>query len=176
MEAWHKGDKKSNGNVFRAAVRAGINRPKPLTAEECITGAAACRKLIKEKASKASHLRREHLHNKYELALDLKNPKKCIKIEEIIEREEKQDEWRRIKRATGDPRTGATNLVQCKEGEKVIDILKASAMDAEIQRVTEKRFELANSTPIQNLLLQQLVGFCTSTTYAKELLQGKLAV
>ena len=87
MEAWHKGDKKSNGNVFKAAARAGINRPKTLTVEECTTGAAACHKLIKEKASKASHLRREHLHNGYELASDLKNPAKCIKIKEIIKHE-----------------------------------------------------------------------------------------
>jgi hypothetical protein len=49
-------------------------------------------------------------------------------------------------------------------------------MNAEIQRVTEKRFELANSTPIQHSLLRQLVGCCASTTYAKELLQGKLAI
>jgi hypothetical protein len=49
-------------------------------------------------------------------------------------------------------------------------------MNAETQRVTEKRFELANSAPIQHLLLRQLVGFCASTTYAKELLQGKLAI
>jgi hypothetical protein len=118
MEAWHKGDKKSNGNVFRAVARAGINRPKTLTAEECTAGAAACRKLIKENASKASHQRREHLHNRYELASDLENLAKCIKIKEIIKHEEQQDEWRRIKRATGDPRTGATNLVQRKEWGK----------------------------------------------------------
>jgi hypothetical protein len=84
---------------------------KTLTVEECTTGAAACHKLIKEKTSKASHLRREHVHNSNELALDLKNPAKCIKIKEIIKRKEQQDEWRRIKQATGDPRTGATNLV-----------------------------------------------------------------
>jgi hypothetical protein len=153
MEAWHKGDKKSNGNMFRVAARAGIKRPKTLTAVECTAGAAACCKLIKEKASKASHLRREHLHNRYELSLDLKYPTKCIKIKEIIKRKEQRDEWRRIKRATGDPHTGATNLVQRKEGEKVINILKASAMNAEIQRVMEKRFELANSALIQHLLL-----------------------
>jgi hypothetical protein len=158
MEAWHKGDKKSNGNVFRVVARAGINRPKTLTAEECTAGVAACHKLIKEKASKVSHLRWKHLHIRYELALDLKNPAKCIKIKEINKREEQQDEWRRIKRATGHPCTGATNLVQRKEGEKVINILKASAMNTEI-RVTDKRFELANSAPIQNLLLRQLVGF-----------------
>jgi hypothetical protein len=84
----HKGDKKSNGNVFRLAARAGINRLKTLTAEECTAGAAACCKLIKENASKASHLRWEHLQNRYELASDLEKPAKCIKIKKIIKRKE----------------------------------------------------------------------------------------
>ncbi len=48
MVAWHKGDKKSNGNVFRAVARAGINRPKTLTAVECTAGESACHKLIKQ--------------------------------------------------------------------------------------------------------------------------------
>ena len=89
-----------------------------------------------EKESEASHLRREHLHNRYELAMDLRNTTKCNKIKEIIKREGQQDRWHRIKRTSGDPGTGATNLVQRKEGEKVIDILKASAMNAEIERIT----------------------------------------
>ncbi len=78
--------------------------------------------------------------------------------------------------ATRDPRTGATNHIQCKEGDKVINILEACTMNTEIERVAEKRFELANSAPIQTLLLQQLVGFCALTSYAKDLLQGELAI
>ena len=115
--------------------RADFNRPETLTVEECTAGAAACCKLTKEKESEASHLMQEHLHNRYKLAMDLGNTKKCNKIKEIIKPKEQQDKWRRI-RAAGDPRTGATNLVQRKEGEKVIDILKASAMNAEIERIT----------------------------------------
>jgi hypothetical protein len=69
--------------------------------------AAACHKLIKEKESEASQLRQEHLHNRYELAPDLKSPAKCIKIKEINKHEEQQDDWCRIKGATGDPHTGA---------------------------------------------------------------------
>ncbi len=95
--------------------RAGFNRPETLTVEECTAGAAACCKLTKEKESEASHLMQEHLHNRYELASDLKNPTKCNKIKEIIKRKEQQDMWRRIKLATGDPHTGKTNLVQRKE-------------------------------------------------------------
>ncbi len=54
----------------------------------------------------------------------------------------------RIKRTTGDPRTGATQKVQkFVEGVKV-DVLEASEMNKEIQEVTEKRFNLAHSTTI----------------------------
>jgi hypothetical protein len=63
-----------------------------------------------------------------------------------------------------------------KGGDNVIDILEAIAMNTDIQRVIEMRFELANSAPIQISSLQEWVGFCASTTYAKDLLQGKVAI
>ena len=103
MEAWHKGHKTRNGNVFRAVARAGIKNPKSLTAKECSARAAACRKLIKEKGSEAHQLERSHLYNRYELASDLRDRAKSAKIKEIIKRGEQRDGWRRIKRATGDP-------------------------------------------------------------------------
>jgi hypothetical protein len=148
MEAWHKGDKTRNGNIFRAAARAGIKNPKSLTAKECSARAAACCKLIKEKGSEAHQLRRTHLYNRYELASDFRDCAKSAKIKEIIKQEEQRNGWQRIKRAAGDPQTGVTNLVQRKEGDKIVDILEAHTMNTEIQRVTEMRFELANSAPI----------------------------
>jgi hypothetical protein len=176
MKAWHKGDKTRNGNVFRAAARAVIKNPKSYTAKECSTRVAVCCKLIKEKGSEAHQLERSHLYNRYELASDLRDRAKSAKIKEIIKREEQRDGWQRIKQATVDPQTGTTNLVQRKEGDKIVNILKAHAMNTEIQRVTEMRFELANSTPIQKLSLQEKVGFCMSTAFAKDLLQGKVAI
>ena len=173
MEAWHKGDKMRNGNVFRAAARAGIKNPKSLTAKECSARAAACRKLIKEKGSEAHQLQRTHLYNRYELASDLRDHAKSAKIKEIIKREEQRDGWQRIKQVTGDPQTGTTNLVQRKEGDKIVNILKAHAMNTEIQRVTEMRFELANSAPIQKSSLQEKVGFCASTAFAKTSYRAK---
>jgi hypothetical protein len=176
MEAWHKGDKTRNGNVFRVAARAGLKNPKSLTAKECSARAAVCRKLIKEKGSEAHQLHRTHLYHRIELASDLRDCAKSAKIKEIIKREEQRDGWRRIKWATGDPQTGATNLVQRKEGDKIVNILEAHAMNTEIQRVTEMRFELANSAPIQKSPLREKVGFCALTAFAKDLLQGKVAI
>jgi hypothetical protein len=173
MEAWHKGDKTRNGNVFRAVARAGIKNPKSLTAKECSARVAACRKLIKEKGLEAHQLQRTHLYNRYELVSDLRDHAKSAKIKEIIKLEEQHDGWRRIKWATVDPRTGATNLVQRKEGDKIVDILEAHAMNTEIQRVTEMRFELANSAPIQKSSLREKVGFCASTAFAKTSYRAK---
>ena len=53
---------------------------------------------------------------------------------------------------------------------------EASAMNAEIQIITEKRLELANSALIQNFLLRQLVGLFASSNFSKELPQGKRAI
>ena len=114
-----------------------------MTSAECASGAAACQQLLKEQKSQAGHLRQELLSDRYELASDLKDKAKCAKIKEIIKREEQRDGWRRINRITGDPRTGATNLVQCMEGNVVVNIVKAGAMNKEIQWVTERRFDLA---------------------------------
>jgi hypothetical protein len=120
---WHKGDKPTNKHIFQEAMRHGIDHSKKLTPEQCAQGAAACQKLLKEHKEDAEGLRQEHLQNRYELTSDLKDPVKLAHIKEIMKREEQRNEWRRIKQVTGDPRTGATNLVQCKEGNKIIDIL-----------------------------------------------------
>jgi hypothetical protein len=177
LVAWHKSGKPLEGkHGFRAAARAGIKNAKELTISECARGATACRKLLKEQESQAGHLRQEHLSNRYELASDLKDKAKCAKIKEIIKREEQQDGWRIINRATGDPRTGATNLVQRMEGDVVVNIVEANAMNSEIQRVTERKFDLARSAPVTTSSLCQLVGYCDSTQFAKDLLQGKVPI
>ncbi len=118
------------------------------------------------------HLRQEHLSNRYKLALDFKDTAKCAKIKEIIKSEEQRDGWRQINRVTGDPRTGATNLVQCMEGNIVIDIIKAGAMNEAIQRVTERRFDLAQSALVTKSSLRQLVAIALQhslqKTFSKE--------
>ncbi len=38
------------------------------------------------------------------------------------------------------------------------------------------RFELTNSAPINSSSLRQSVGFCSTNAFAKELLQGKVAI
>jgi hypothetical protein len=113
-------------------MRHGIDHSKELTVEQCAQGVAACQKLLKEHKEDVEGLSREHLQNRYELASDLKDPVKLAHIKEIMKREEQRNKWRRIKQVTEDPRTGATSLVQHKEGNEIIDILEESAMVQEI--------------------------------------------
>ena len=131
---------------------------------------------MKEQADQAKQLQCEHLRNRYVLASDLNDTIKCTKIMDIIKREEQRDEWRRINQATGDPRTGATKLEQQMEGNRVVDILEASVMTKEIQVVTEKRFDLAQSAPATSSSLCNLIGYNADTPFAKDLLQRKVPI
>ena len=176
LVAWHKKGGGSGGNVFRAALRAGIERPRSLTVSECEAGIKACKQLMVEQEEKAGLLRRKHLQNRYELASDLKDPVRCEQIKKIMIREEQKDQWARIKQGTGEPRSGATNLVQRMEGDNIIDISEASAMNREIQQVTEKRFDLARSAPITNSSLRHLIGYNSDTKFARDLLQRKTPI
>jgi hypothetical protein len=176
LVAWHKKGGGSGGNVFRVALRAGIECPRSLTLSKCLAGIKACKQLMAEQEEKAGLLRRKHLQNRYKLASDLKDPAKCEQIKRIIIREEQRDQWAHIKQGTGEPRNGATNLVQRMEGENIVDILEVSAMNREIQQVTEKRFDLARSAPITNSSLRDLIEYNADTAFARDLLQRKVAI
>jgi hypothetical protein len=173
---WHKNGQSSSKHVFCKAACHGIENPRKLTVKQCKQGAAACRKLLKEHKKDVNHLRKVHLRNRYKLALDLKDSKKCAWIKEIMTGEQQEDDWRKINQETGNLCTGATNLVQRQEGDKIIDILESDAMVQEIQSVTKKRFKLANSATVNTSLSHCVIGFCTSTDYAINLLQGKVPI
>ncbi len=53
-----------------------------------------------------------------------------------------------------------------------MDITDTEEMNAEIQRVTEQRFDLSISAPITMLLLWEKLGFLSDTKFANNLLSG----
>jgi hypothetical protein len=95
---------------------------------------------------------------------------------DIIKREEQRDKWQLINQATGDTQTRATNLMQQMEGDSVVDILEALAMSEEIQKVTEKQFDLAQRAPATSSSLRNLISHNVGTTFAKDLLQHKVSI
>jgi hypothetical protein len=147
LKQWHKG-KSKNSHIIQDAIKAGITNPRDLTVEKCTTGIAACKRQLLDLEAKADQLRQEHLGNRYESVRILANPQRCKEILEIIKQEEQKDSWSRIKRATGNPRTGAAQKVQKFVDGVKVDVLEALEMNKEIQKVTEKRFDLAHSAAI----------------------------
>jgi hypothetical protein len=94
----------------------------------------------------------------------------------IIIQEEQRDQWGQMKQGTGEPQTGATNLVQRMAGDRVVDILEALAMNKEIQQVMEKRFNLARSAPVMSSSLRNLIDYNADTAFARDLLQHKVPI
>jgi hypothetical protein len=78
----------------------------------CTAGIAACKRQLQDLEAKADQLQQEHLGNRYKSAHTLANLQRHKDILEIIKQEEQKDSWSGIKRARGNPRTGATQKVQ----------------------------------------------------------------
>jgi hypothetical protein len=88
----------------------------------------------------------------------------------MIKREEQKSIWKRINRATNEPKLGAIPKVQWMEGLQLVDIKDIEEMNAEIQRVTEQRFNLSMSTTITMSSLQEKLEFLLDTKFATNFL------
>jgi hypothetical protein len=136
LKAWLE-KKTSNSHITCDAHKAGIPQPRLRLIADFIAGIVACKRKLKEMQPQAEQLRREHLGNQYELANSLKEEGLQKEIQQIIKREETKSTWSRIKRATGEPRTGATPKVQKMVDGVVVDVVEALSMNLEIQWKTK---------------------------------------
>jgi hypothetical protein len=57
-----------------------------------------------------------------------------------------------------------------------VDIIETKEMNAEIQQVTEQRFDLSMSASITISSLQEKLGFLSDTEFATNLLSGKVEI
>jgi hypothetical protein len=94
----------------------------------------------------------------------------------MIEHKEQKSIWKRINRATDNPRLGAIPLVQRMEGTEVVDIVETKEMNAEIQRVMEQRFDLSMSASITMSSLREKLGFLSDIKFATNLLSGNVKI
>jgi hypothetical protein len=93
-----------------------------------------------------------------------------------IKREEQKSIWRRINSAINKPSLGAIPLVRKMEHGQVINITETEEMNKEIQRVTEKGFDLSRSAPITMSLLQEKLDFLSDTNFATSLLHSNVHI
>jgi len=159
------------GNARRKAKRAGLDTFN-LTHEQCLEGILYCNQHLQQLEKQALGLRKVHLRDCLLRAEDLNDKVKYKEILRVIEREEQRTIWRSIRRVTNDPQLGAITFVQRQTPDGIINIYEREAMCAEIQTITENRFELAESAPVTSSSLATSVGFLGNTEFAMELMKG----
>ena len=135
------------GNARRKAKCAGLDATQ-LTHNQCLAGIAHCNQHLEQLQKQAIGLRKVHLRDCLLKAEDINDREKYKEILRVIEREEQRTVWRAIRRVTNDPQLGAITFVQQDSPEGVINITDREEMCIEIQTVTERRFELAESAPV----------------------------
>jgi hypothetical protein len=140
-------------NIIRQAIKAGIPQPHLLSSNQCLDGIEVCTCKLKGLQSQAHSLRKVHLRNSFIQAQDKGDTAQYKGILRRIECKEQKSIWKRINRATDNPRLGAIPFGQRMEGSSIVDITDTKEMNAEIQRVTEQRFNLSMSAPITMSLL-----------------------
>ena len=114
-----------------------------------------------------------HLRDCLVRAKNAGNNSKYRDILRTIKREEQKSIWRWINRAIDDPSLGAVQFVQRTEQGGIVDIHETLAMNAEIQKVTERRFELSMSALITMTSLHERLGFLSDTDFAAQMLRGE---
>lgn len=81
--------------------------------------------------------------------------------------------WKQINFSTDDPRPGATTHVQREVVDGTIENIEdKEEMEAEIQKVTELRFDYAHSAKITLSSLSEKLGYLSDTEFAEQLLSG----
>jgi hypothetical protein len=166
----------STSNIIRQAIKAGIPQLRLLSSNQCLDGIEVCTRKLKGLQSQAHGLRRVHLWDCLIQAQDEGDKARYKGILRTIEREEQKSIWKRINRATNDPRLGAIPFAQRMEGSSVVNVTDTKEMNAEIQQVTEQRFDLSMSTPITMSSLREKLGFLLDTKFVNNLLSGKVDI
>ena len=126
-----------------------------------------------KKATKG--LRKVQLRDRLILAEERGDTAAYKGVKQIIEREEAKLMWREINGSVDDTILGATYHVQ-REGldGSIEDITEPEEMNAEIQYVTEQKFDLAHSGQITIFSLAAKLGYLPDTECAQQLLSGQV--
>ena len=170
------GEARNVSNAYCDTLRRGIPAPHLLSANQCRDGVEACERHQQSLKGQSVGLRKTHLRDSYIRAKKTGDEGKCTDILCIIGREEQKSMWRRINRALDNPSLGAIPFVQRMENGEVVKITDTNEMNKEIQRVSEKRFDLSMSTPITMSLLCACLGFLSDTDFANSLLAGDVHI
>jgi hypothetical protein len=112
----HLGKAKNTSNITWQAIKASIPNPCSLSSDQCLDGIEACSRKLKGLQIHAHDFRKMHLRNCLIQAQDNGDKEQYKRILRTIKQEEQKSIWKRINRATDDPKLGAIPKVQRMEG------------------------------------------------------------
>jgi hypothetical protein len=165
-----------SSNIIWQAIKAGISQPRLLLPDQCLDGIEACSRMLKGLQTHPHCLRKVHLRNCLIQAQDGSDKERYKGILRMIECKEQKSIWKQINRVTDNPRLGAIPLVQRMNETEVVDIVETKEMNAEIQRVTEQRFDLSIGASITMSSLREKLGFLSDNKFATNLLSSKVEI
>ena len=172
----HEGKCSNQSNLVKFAWKMEVSHPKSLTKKQCEDGVRYCKLQIMELRKTAKVLRKVHLNDCLIDAQMAGDEERIKGVKQTLQAEEQKRVWYVINRALDDPRLGATLKVQKMVNGEVTAITDKEDMNAEIQQVTEKRFDLAHSAKISLSSLKDKLGYLSDTEFAKELLDGSVDI
>lgn len=161
------------GNMKRFARRCGIPDPLSLQLSQLVVDYKACRAELKLHMAKSGWLRQQYLTSRLQEEIGKKNQENADRLQEILRNEAQKKVWRGIHRVTKPNRNGSAVRVEVpqKEGPPIVCDTKET-VEAAIAGENSKRFGMANSAPICQGALFELLGYSANTETAERILDG----
>ena len=161
------------GNMKRFAKRSGIPDPMNLTLKQLVVDYKECKAELSRHLAKSSWLRQQYLSTRLQEEIAKKNKEHAARLQEILRNEAQKKTWRNIHRVTKPNKNGSAVVVEVPQthGPPVVCDTKET-VEAAIAEENSKRFSLANSAPICQGALFELLGFSANTETAEQILEG----
>ena len=172
----HEGTVRDQSTLVKQCYKAGIDKPKSLTLKQCQDGVRVCKHRLHLLRKSSRGLRKVFLRDRYVCERALGHEGEAKGILQTIEREESTRNWRVIGNAVDDTKLGAITHVHKKRGGETVELREQEPMVAEIQQVTEVRFDLAHSATISLSSVGKKLGYLSDTAFARELLSGSVDI
>jgi hypothetical protein len=171
---YHKGKIKNCGNLKQAARRCNIPNPLSLSIQEIKLHLEACKRECAFYQEHGKQFRRQHLKNRKQIALEQEDEEAFKKISAVIQREQQQNFWCKLKYLTGKKRTHSTTSIQVKgqDGTIMERTTQETVEQTIFLEIHEKRYMLAGEAPICNGNLLPDFGYTATTPALHAVLDG----
>ena len=171
---YHAGKIRNRGNLKRRARKCGIHRPMHITPAELLERLKFSREKCDFYRKHGRRARRQHLHNRLQVARDKDDELAAKNILAILQREKDRAFWRRINYVLGKHRGRSVSSVQVEDAEGgITEYTGQEAVQKAIwDEVHRKRFHMAEEAPICQGNLRGQFGYMATSPAAQAVLDG----